>query len=53
MRSSIGLPRFPNPQQLVYFHLRNQPFGTSETGYGDMSMSMPVFEALRTRQLLF
>jgi predicted permease len=43
----------PNPQQLVYFHLKNQPLSTSQTGYGDMSMSMPVFEAMRTRQEVF
>ena len=39
----------PNPQQLVYFHLKNQPLSTSQTGFSDMSMSMPVFEAMRTR----
>lgn len=43
----------PNPQQLVYFHLKNQPLSTSQTGYGDMSMSMPVFEAMRTRHDAF
>ena len=43
----------PNPQQLVYFHLKNQPLSTSQTGYGDMSMSMPVFEAMRIRQEVF
>jgi predicted permease len=43
----------PNPQQLVYFHLKNQPLSTSQTGYGDMSMSMPVFEAIRMRQEVF
>src|SRR5258707_13371519 len=43
----------PNPQQLVYFHLKNQPRSTSQTGYGDMSMSLPVFEAMRTRQEVF
>ncbi|HEY6944961.1 MAG TPA: ABC transporter permease [Candidatus Acidoferrum sp.] len=42
-----------NPQQLVYFHLRNQPLSTSQTGYGDMSMSMPVFEAMRMRRDVF
>ena len=42
-----------NPQQLVYFHLKNQPLSTSQTGYGDMSMSMPVFEAMRTRHDVF
>src|SRR2546427_6296252 len=40
----------PDPQQLVYFHLKNQPLSTSQTGYGDMSMSMPIFEAMRIRQ---
>jgi predicted permease len=43
----------PNPQQLVYFHLKNQPLSTSQTGYGDMSMSMPVFTAMRTRRDVF
>ena len=43
----------PNPQQLVYFHLKNQPLSTSQTGYGDMSMSIPVFEAMRTRRDVF
>ena len=43
----------PNPQELVYFHLKNQPLSTSQTGFGDMSMSMPVFEAMRTRQDVF
>ena len=43
----------PNPQELVYFHLKNQPLSTSQTGYGDMSISMPVFQAMRTRQDVF
>lgn len=43
----------PDPQQLVYFHLRNQPMHTSSTGYHDMPMSMPVFEAMRTRHDTF
>lgn len=43
----------PNPQQLVYFHLKNQPISTSQTGCGDMSMSLPVFEALRSRHGVF
>ena len=43
----------PNPQELAYFHLKNQPLSTSQTGYGDMSMSMPVFKAMRTRQDVF
>ena len=43
----------PNPQQLVYFHLKNQPLSTSQTGYSDMSLSMPIFEAMRTRKEVF
>jgi predicted permease len=43
----------PNSHQLVYFHLKNQPLSTSQTGYGDMSMSLPVFEAMRNRQEVF
>ena len=43
----------PNPQELVYFHLKNQPLSTSQTGYGEMSLSMPVFQAMRTRQDVF
>src|SRR5438128_4267752 len=43
----------PNPKQLVYFHLKNQPLSTSQTGFGDMSLSMPVFEAMRTRHEVF
>jgi predicted permease len=43
----------PNPQRLVYFHMKNQPLSTSQTGYGDMSMSMPVFEAMRIRREVF
>jgi len=43
----------PSPQQLVYFHLKNQPMSTSQTGYGDMSMSLPVFEAMRSRHEVF
>jgi predicted permease len=42
-----------NPQQLVFFHLRNQPLSTSQTGYGDLSMSLPVFEAMRGRRDVF
>ncbi|HKW35423.1 MAG TPA: hypothetical protein VJN92_20595 [Candidatus Acidoferrum sp.] len=37
----------------AYFHLENQPLSTSQTGYGDMSMSMPVVEAMRKRQDVF
>jgi predicted permease len=43
----------PNPQELVYFHLKNQPLSTSQTGYDDTSMSLPVFEAMRSRHEVF
>ena len=43
----------PNSRQLVYFHLRNQPLSTSQTGFGDMSMSMPVYDAMRARKEVF
>jgi predicted permease len=43
----------PNPQELVYFHLENQPLHTSQTGYRDMSLSLPVFEAMRARHDVF
>jgi predicted permease len=43
----------PHPEQLVYFHLHNQPLSTSQTGYSDMSLSMPVFQALRNRHEIF
>ena len=49
----LRTPPVPNPQQLVYFHLKNQPLSTSQTGYGDMSMSLPVFAAMRTRKEVF
>ena len=42
-----------NPRQLVFFHLGNQPLSTSQTGYGDLSMSLPAFEAMRDRRDVF
>lgn len=43
----------PNPQQLVLFHLKNQPLTTSQSGYSDESLSLPVFRAMRTRHDVF
>src|SRR5262249_17743600 len=43
----------PAPGELAYFHLRNQPMTSSSTGYGDMSLSLSVFEAMRVRQDVF
>jgi predicted permease len=42
-----------NPQQLVYLHYDNQPWGTSQSGYGDTSLPLPVFEQLRTQHHVF
>ncbi len=43
----------PNPERLVCLHFRNQPRGTSQTGYGDLTLSEPTFEALRTQRQVF
>jgi hypothetical protein len=43
----------PNPQELVLFHLRNQPLSASQSGYSDQSLSLPVFEAMRQRHDIF
>ncbi len=43
----------PDPQQLVYLHYDNQPWGTSQSGYGDTSLPLPVFEQLRGQHKVF
>ena len=40
-----------NPQELVYLHTSNFPGG--QTGYGDTSMRMQVYEALRQQTSVF
>src|SRR5262245_7422233 len=40
-----------NPQELVYLHTSDFPGG--QTGYGDTSMRMQVFEALRKEDRVF
>src|SRR5579864_2545416 len=40
-----------NPQQLVYLHTTNFP--GSQSGYGDTSLTEPIFEALRTERAVF
>src|SRR5437868_2870351 len=42
-----------NAERLVCLHFRNQPLETSQTGYGDLSLSEPAFEALRTQREVF
>ena len=43
----------PESATVRLLSFEKSPLSTSQTGYGDMSMSMPVFEALRTRQEVF
>ncbi len=40
-----------NPQELVYLHTSDFPGG--QTGYGDTSMRMQVYQALRTEKRIF
>src|SRR5947209_1119003 len=40
-----------DPQQLVYLHTSEFPGG--QTGYGDTSMRMQVYEALRAEKRVF
>ena len=42
-----------DPQQLVYLHYDNQPWGTSQSGYSDTSLPLPVYEQLRTQNHVF
>ncbi len=42
-----------NAERLVCIHFRNQPLETSQTGYGDRSLSEPAFEAMRTQREVF
>ncbi|HEY6967663.1 MAG TPA: ABC transporter permease [Candidatus Angelobacter sp.] len=43
----------PNPQQLVLLHYVNQPDNSSQTGFGDSSLSEPAFEELRKQTAVF
>jgi predicted permease len=43
----------PNAERLVSLHYQNQPRETSQSGYGDLSLSEPTFEALRTQRQIF
>ena len=42
-----------HPERLVWVHFQNQPRDTSQTGFGDRSLSEPAFEALRTQRAVF
>src|SRR5712664_840040 len=42
-----------NADRLVWLRFQNQPRDTSQTGYGDRSLSEPTFEHLRAQRELF
>jgi predicted permease len=42
-----------NPDRLVWLRYQNQPRETSQTGFGDRSLSEPAFEALRAQREVF
>jgi predicted permease len=42
-----------DPQRLVYLHTTDNPPGSSQTGHGDTSLTMPIFEQLRKRKDAF
>ena len=42
-----------HPDRLVWLHYQNQPRDTSQTGFGDRSLSEPTFETLRTQREVF
>src|ERR1043166_3921689 len=42
-----------NPERLVWLHYQNQPRETSQTGFGDRSLSEPTYETLRSQKNIF
>jgi predicted permease len=42
-----------NAERLVCLHFRNQPLESSQTGHGNLSLSEPAFEAMRTQREVF
>ncbi len=53
---NVVLLRFlpvPRPERLVCLHYTTQPSGTSQTGFGDLSLSESTFEALRSQRQVF
>jgi predicted permease len=42
-----------DPDRLVWLHFQNQPRETSQTGFGDHSLSEPTFEQLRAQREVF
>ena len=42
-----------DPSRLVYLHTTRNPSGSSQTGHGDTSLTMPIFEQLRKQKDAF
>src|SRR5437764_14777294 len=42
-----------HPEQLVFLHTSGQPTISSQTGYDDTSLSLPVYEQLRSDHAIF
>jgi predicted permease len=42
-----------DPARLVYLHTTGNPSGSSQTGHGDSSLTMPVFEQFRKQKDVF
>src|SRR5215510_4152470 len=42
-----------HPEELVYLHTSGQPSRSSQTGFDDTSLSLPVYEQLRTKRAVF
>jgi len=41
------------PEELVYLHTTGQPSNSSQTGFDDSSLSLPVYEQLRAEKGIF
>ena len=42
-----------DPARLVYLHTTGNPSGSSQTGHGDSSLTMPIFEQFRKQKEAF
>ncbi|HEX2457773.1 MAG TPA: ABC transporter permease [Vicinamibacterales bacterium] len=42
-----------HPEELVYLHTSGQPSDSSQTGFDDSSLSLPVYQQLRTEEAIF
>src|ERR1035438_3662518 len=42
-----------DPQRLVYLHTTSNPSGSNQTGHGDASLTLPIFEQFRKQKNAF